>query len=78
VRIMLDRLATPAPLRAGRGSYHERPGFTPAEAAAPRPEGGSRQAYRKTIAYTHARQTIQHDGEFAQDTPKLLSVTDVR
>jgi hypothetical protein len=55
MRIMLDRQATPAPLRAGPGSYHERLGFTPSEAAAPRPEGGSRQVYRKTIAYTHAR-----------------------
>jgi hypothetical protein len=55
MRIMLDRLATPAPLRAGPRSYHERLGFTPAEAAAPRPEGGSGQVYRKTIAHTHAR-----------------------
>jgi hypothetical protein len=78
MRIMLDRLATVAPLRAGRGSYHERLGFTPAEAAAARPEGGSRQACRKTIAYTHARKTTQYDGESAQDTLKLLSVTDVR
>ena len=54
-----------------RGFYHERLGFTPAEAAAPRPEGGSRQACRKTIAYTHAGQKTQYDGEFAQDAPKL-------
>jgi len=53
---MPDRPATPAAwLRAGRGSYRERLGFTPAEAAAPRPEGGSRRACRKTIAYTHAK-----------------------
>jgi len=30
--------------------------FAPAEAAAPGPEGGSRQVYRKTIADKHARQ----------------------
>jgi len=29
---MPDRLATPAPLRAGRRSFHQRPGFTPAGA----------------------------------------------
>lgn len=52
----------PAPLRAGRGSLYERLGFTPAEAAAPRPEGGSRQVYRKIIAYKHARQKTQYDG----------------
>ena len=55
MRIMLDRLATPGAAASGERSYHERLGFTPAEAAAPRPEGGSRQVYRKTIAYTHAR-----------------------
>ena len=42
-------------------------GTAEAEAAAPRPEGGPRQAYRKTIAYKHVRQKTQYDGEFAQD-----------
>ena len=44
-----------APLRAGAWVLYERLGFTPAEAAAPRPEGDSLQVDRKTIAYKHAR-----------------------
>ena len=39
------------PGAAGRGAriFYERLGFTPAEAADPGPEGGSRQIYRKTL-----------------------------
>jgi hypothetical protein len=55
VELVMFGAGPPALLRAGRGSFYERLGFTPAEAAAPRPEGGSRQVYRKTIAYKHAR-----------------------
>ena len=39
----------------GARAFHERLGFTPpAEAAAPGPEGGSRQVYRKTITCPEA------------------------
>jgi hypothetical protein len=34
---------------SGARVFYERLGFTPAEAAAPGPEGGSRQVYRKTV-----------------------------
>lgn len=34
---------------SGARIFYERLGFTPAEAAAPGPEGGSRQVYRKTV-----------------------------
>lgn len=34
---------------SGARAFYERLGFTPAEPAAPGPEGGSRQVYRKTV-----------------------------
>jgi GNAT superfamily N-acetyltransferase len=40
----------PAATASGARIFYERIGFVPAEAAAPGPEGGSRQVYRKTIA----------------------------
>jgi ribosomal protein S18 acetylase RimI-like enzyme len=39
----------PGASASGARAFYERLGFTPAEAAAPGPEGGSRQVYRKTI-----------------------------
>jgi hypothetical protein len=39
----------PGAAASGAGAFYERLGFTAAEAAAPGPEGGSRQVYRKTI-----------------------------
>ena len=43
----------------------------PVDRGLARPEGGSRQACRKTIAYKHARQKTQYDGEFAQDRAQI-------
>jgi GNAT superfamily N-acetyltransferase len=40
----------PGASASGARVLYERLGFTPAEAAPPGPEGGSRQVYRKTIA----------------------------
>jgi len=40
----------PGASASGARAFYERLGFTPAEAAAPGPEGGSRQAYRKPVA----------------------------
>jgi hypothetical protein len=37
----------PGAAASGARAFYERLGFTPAEAAAPGPEGGSRQVYRK-------------------------------
>ena len=39
----------PGASASGARIFYERLGFTPAEAAAPGPEGGSRQIYRKTV-----------------------------
>jgi len=39
----------PGAVTSGARVFYERLGFTPAEAAAPGPEGGSRQVYRKTV-----------------------------
>jgi ribosomal protein S18 acetylase RimI-like enzyme len=39
----------PGASASGARAFYERLGFTPAEAAAPGPEGGSRQVYRKTM-----------------------------
>jgi ribosomal protein S18 acetylase RimI-like enzyme len=39
----------PGAAASGARIFYERLGFTPAEAAAPGPEGGSRQVYRKTV-----------------------------
>ena len=39
----------PGAAASGARAFYERLGFTPAEAAAPGPEGGSRQVYRKTV-----------------------------
>jgi ribosomal protein S18 acetylase RimI-like enzyme len=39
----------PGASASGARAFYERMGFTPADAAAPGPEGGSRQVYRKTI-----------------------------
>lgn len=39
----------PGACASGARIFYERLGFTPAEAAAPGPEGGSRQIYRKTV-----------------------------
>jgi len=39
----------PGATASGARVFYERLGFTPAEAAAPGPEGGSRQVYRKTV-----------------------------
>ena len=39
----------PSATASGARAFYERLGFTPAEAAAPGPEGGSRQVYRKTV-----------------------------
>jgi ribosomal protein S18 acetylase RimI-like enzyme len=39
----------PGAAASGARVFYERLGFTPAEAAAPGPEGGSRQVYRKTV-----------------------------
>jgi hypothetical protein len=46
-----DVRGRPPRCRAASGArvFYERLGFTPAEAAAPGPEGGSRQVYRKTV-----------------------------
>jgi len=52
---------------AGRGSFYERLGLSPAGTAPPRPESGSRQACRKTTACKHARQKTQYDAAIAQD-----------
>ena len=48
VEVVTFGAATPVPRLAAR-VFYERLGFTPAEAAAPGPEGGSRQVYRKTV-----------------------------
>ncbi|MEZ7006855.1 GNAT family N-acetyltransferase [Streptomyces sp. AD55] len=40
----------PGALASGARVFYERLGFTPAESAAPGPEGGSRQVYRRIIA----------------------------
>ena len=40
----------PGAAASGARAFYERLGFTAAEAAAPGPEGGSRQVYRKAIA----------------------------
>jgi GNAT superfamily N-acetyltransferase len=39
----------PGATASGARIFYERIGFVPAEAAAPGPEGGSRQVYRKTV-----------------------------
>ena len=39
----------PGASASGARAFYERLGFTPAEAAPPGPEGGSRQAYRKPV-----------------------------
>jgi hypothetical protein len=39
----------PGASASGARIFYERLGFTPAETAAPGPEGGSRQTYRKPI-----------------------------
>ena len=39
----------PGASASGARAFYEQLGFTPAEAAAPGPEGGSRQTYRKAI-----------------------------
>ena len=39
----------PGATASGARVFYERLGFTPAEAAAPGPEGGSRQVYRRTV-----------------------------
>jgi GNAT superfamily N-acetyltransferase len=39
----------PGAVTAGARVFYERLGFTPAEAAGPGPEGGSRQVFRKTV-----------------------------
>ena len=39
----------PGAVASGARVFYERLGFIPAEAAAPGPEGGSRQVYRKTV-----------------------------
>lgn len=39
----------PGATESGARIFYERLGFTPAEAADPGPEGGSRQVYRKTL-----------------------------
>ncbi|MFD5140547.1 GNAT family N-acetyltransferase [Streptomyces sp. NPDC058378] len=40
----------PGAVDSGARVFYERLGFTPAEAAEPGPEGGSRQVYRRTVA----------------------------
>ncbi|MDX3683189.1 MULTISPECIES: GNAT family N-acetyltransferase [unclassified Streptomyces] len=40
----------PGAVASGARVFYERLGFTPAEAAEPGPEGGSRQVYRRTVA----------------------------
>jgi GNAT superfamily N-acetyltransferase len=45
----------PGAAASGARVFYERLGFAPAEAAAPGPEGGSRQVYRKAIVGKHAR-----------------------
>ncbi|GAA2772327.1 GNAT family N-acetyltransferase [Streptomyces virens] len=40
----------PGAVVGGARVFYERLGFTPAEAAAPGPEGGSRQVFRRTVA----------------------------
>lgn len=40
----------PGAVESGARVFYERLGFTPAEAADPGPEGGSRQVYRRTVA----------------------------
>ena len=44
----------PGAAASGARVFYERLGFAPAEAAAPGPDGGSRQVYRKAIAGKHA------------------------
>jgi GNAT superfamily N-acetyltransferase len=44
----------PGAAASGARAFYERLGFTPAEAAAPGPEGGSRQVHRKTITCPEA------------------------
>ncbi|TQF07245.1 GNAT family N-acetyltransferase [Kitasatospora acidiphila] len=39
----------PGAVTSGARVFYERLGFTPAEAAAPGPEGGSRQVYRRSV-----------------------------
>ncbi|MFV2175268.1 GNAT family N-acetyltransferase [Actinomadura sp. LOL_016] len=39
----------PGATESGARIFYERSGFTPAQAADPGPEGGSRQVYRKTV-----------------------------
>ncbi|PNV32035.1 N-acetyltransferase [Streptomyces sp. DH-12] len=39
----------PGAVAGGARVFYERLGFTPAEAAAPGPEGGSRQVFRRTV-----------------------------
>ncbi|MEI5097418.1 GNAT family N-acetyltransferase [Streptomyces sp. PmtG] len=39
----------PGAVTSGARAFYEGLGFTPAEAAAPGPEGGSRQVYRRTV-----------------------------
>ena len=39
----------PGAAASGARVFYERLGFTPAEAVAPGPEGGSRQVYRKIV-----------------------------
>ena len=39
----------PGASASGARAFYERLGFIPAESAAPGPEGGSRQVYRKTV-----------------------------
>ncbi|MEU3661343.1 GNAT family N-acetyltransferase [Streptomyces sp. NPDC032940] len=40
----------PGAVTSGARVFYERLGFTPAEAAAPGPEGGSRQVYRRAVS----------------------------
>ncbi|MEU0300941.1 GNAT family N-acetyltransferase [Streptomyces sp. NPDC006175] len=40
----------PGAMDSGARVFYERLGFTPAEAAGPGPEGGSRQVYRRAVA----------------------------
>ncbi|WP_204021287.1 hypothetical protein [Sinosporangium siamense] len=39
----------PGASASGARTFYEQLGFTPAEAAAPGPEGGSRQVYRRPV-----------------------------
>jgi GNAT superfamily N-acetyltransferase len=55
VEVVTFGASHPGAAASGARVFYERLGFTPAEAVAPGPEGGSRQVYRKTIADKHAR-----------------------